>query len=112
MTDAPAITSGTLVIATTNPGKIREIVAILADAPFELRTLADFPAGTRAQVVDGAGYAQKETLVVASDWLRDRINATFDIDDREGKVVLVGTETGALYHVEPQALVLVAKEDN
>ena len=44
MTDAPAITSGTLVIATTNPGKIREIVAVLADVPFELRTLADFPA--------------------------------------------------------------------
>ena len=44
MTDAPDITSGTLVIATTNPGKIREIVAILADVPFELRTLAEFPA--------------------------------------------------------------------
>ena len=33
----------TLVVATTNPGKIREIVGILAGAPAALRTLADFP---------------------------------------------------------------------
>jgi len=33
----------TLVVATTNPGKIREITAILQGAPVDLRTLADFP---------------------------------------------------------------------
>ena len=33
----------TLVIATTNPGKIREILDILAGTPVTLRTLADFP---------------------------------------------------------------------
>ena len=33
----------TLVVATTNPGKIREIAAILQGAPVDLRTLADFP---------------------------------------------------------------------
>jgi XTP/dITP diphosphohydrolase len=33
----------TLVVATTNPGKIREITEILQGAPIELRTLADFP---------------------------------------------------------------------
>ena len=33
-----------LVIATTNPGKIREIAAILDGVPVELATLADFPA--------------------------------------------------------------------
>jgi XTP/dITP diphosphohydrolase len=33
----------TLVVATTNPGKIREITEILRGAPIELRTLADFP---------------------------------------------------------------------
>lgn len=32
-----------LVIATTNPGKVREIEEILAGVPFELRTLRDFP---------------------------------------------------------------------
>jgi XTP/dITP diphosphohydrolase len=32
----------TLVVATTNPGKIREIVGILEGVPIELRTLADF----------------------------------------------------------------------
>jgi XTP/dITP diphosphohydrolase len=31
-----------LVIATTNPGKVREIEEILAGVPFELRTLRDF----------------------------------------------------------------------
>ena len=33
----------TLLIATTNPGKIREIRGILADAPIELVTLDQFP---------------------------------------------------------------------
>jgi XTP/dITP diphosphohydrolase len=32
----------TLVVATTNPGKIREIAGILRGVPTELRTLADF----------------------------------------------------------------------
>jgi XTP/dITP diphosphohydrolase len=32
-----------LVIATTNPGKLREIEPILALTPFELQTLKDFP---------------------------------------------------------------------
>jgi XTP/dITP diphosphohydrolase len=33
----------TLVIATTNPGKLREITAILDGVPVDVRTLADFP---------------------------------------------------------------------
>lgn len=33
----------TLIVATTNPGKVREIRALLADAPVSLRTLADLP---------------------------------------------------------------------
>lgn len=33
----------TLVLATTNPGKLREIRQLLAEVPVELKTLADFP---------------------------------------------------------------------
>src|SRR5437899_12827084 len=33
-----------LLIATTNPGKLREIREILADLPVTLRSLADWPA--------------------------------------------------------------------
>lgn len=33
----------TLVVATTNPGKVREIREVLGDAPVTLRTLADYP---------------------------------------------------------------------
>src|SRR5262245_20126194 len=32
-----------VLIATTNPGKLREIGRILSGVPFELKTLADFP---------------------------------------------------------------------
>jgi XTP/dITP diphosphohydrolase len=32
-----------LLIATTNPGKLREILGILDGVPFDLRTLAEFP---------------------------------------------------------------------
>ncbi len=35
-----------LVLATQNPGKARELQALLADAPFEVRALADFPGAT------------------------------------------------------------------
>jgi XTP/dITP diphosphohydrolase len=41
---AAARKSSPLVIATTNPGKAREIDAILQGIPMELRTLAAFPA--------------------------------------------------------------------
>lgn len=34
----------TLLLATTNPGKLREIKVVLDDVGVELRTLADFPA--------------------------------------------------------------------
>jgi XTP/dITP diphosphohydrolase len=39
----PARARQTLLIATSNPGKLKEIVPALADLPLELKTLADFP---------------------------------------------------------------------
>lgn len=33
----------TLLVATSNPGKLREIVAVLSDLPFEFKSLSDFP---------------------------------------------------------------------
>src|SRR6478735_3558265 len=50
-----------LVVATTNPGKIREIVAILALAPIEIRTLADFPAVEEPEET-GATFADNARL--------------------------------------------------
>jgi non-canonical purine NTP pyrophosphatase (RdgB/HAM1 family) len=40
----PTIPGDTLLVATTNPGKVREIRLALAGAPVALRTLADVPA--------------------------------------------------------------------
>jgi XTP/dITP diphosphohydrolase len=51
----------TLVIATTNPGKIREITGILQGAPIDLRTLADFPA-VAAPEETGATFAANARL--------------------------------------------------
>jgi XTP/dITP diphosphohydrolase len=42
----PSASSGSsriLVVATGNPGKVRELTALLAGIPFEIRTLADYP---------------------------------------------------------------------
>jgi XTP/dITP diphosphohydrolase len=50
-----------LVIATTNPGKIREILAILQGLPTELRTLADFPAMEEPEET-GATFADNARL--------------------------------------------------
>ena len=46
-----------MLIATTNPGKLREIVGILGGVPVELRTLADFPG---AAVADETGSSFAE----------------------------------------------------
>ena len=50
-----------LVVSTTNPGKIREIVAILAGVPIEIRTLADFPAVEEPEET-GATFAENARL--------------------------------------------------
>ena len=50
-----------LLIATTNPGKIREIRDILADVPFELVTLADLPAIAEPEE-NGTTFAENARL--------------------------------------------------
>jgi XTP/dITP diphosphohydrolase len=47
----------TLLLATTNPGKIREIVELLRDAPILLRTLDDHP-GLEPPDETGATFAE------------------------------------------------------
>jgi XTP/dITP diphosphohydrolase len=47
----------TLLLATTNPGKIREIVELLRGAPLVLQTLADHP-GTAPPDETGATFAE------------------------------------------------------
>ena len=67
-----------LLIATTNPNKIKEIVAILSDLPIALKTLRDFPAieipeetgaTFQANARDKALYYAKATgcLTIAED---------------------------------------------
>lgn len=50
-----------LLVATTNPGKLREIRGILADAPVELRSLDEFP-GIEAPEETGATFAENARL--------------------------------------------------
>ena len=50
-----------LVVATTNRGKLKEIGALLAGAPVELVTLADFPA-TPAPEETGRSFAENARL--------------------------------------------------
>lgn len=52
---------GKLLVATTNPGKIREIRGILDGAPFELVTLADLPAIVEPEET-GATFADNARL--------------------------------------------------
>jgi XTP/dITP diphosphohydrolase len=46
-----------ILIATTNPGKLREIVRVLDGLPCELKTLADFP-GVPVAEETGASFAE------------------------------------------------------
>ena len=50
-----------LVVATTNRGKLKEIGALLAGVPVELRTLADFPA-VAAPEETGRSFAENARL--------------------------------------------------
>lgn len=50
-----------LLIATSNPGKVREILGILDGMPFELRTLAEFP-GIEEPEETGATFAENARL--------------------------------------------------
>ena len=52
---------GRLLIATTNPGKMREIVGTLADLPVTLVSLADFP-GVSEPDETGATFAENARL--------------------------------------------------
>jgi XTP/dITP diphosphohydrolase len=46
-----------LLIATTNPDKLKEIVAVLGDLPLDLKTLKDFP-GVKPAEENGATFAE------------------------------------------------------
>jgi XTP/dITP diphosphohydrolase len=46
-----------LLIATTNPDKLKEIIAILGDLPVEVKTLKDFP-GVKTAEETGATFAE------------------------------------------------------
>jgi XTP/dITP diphosphohydrolase len=46
-----------LLVATTNPDKLREIIAILGDLPVDLKTLKDFP-GVNVAEESGATFAE------------------------------------------------------
>src|SRR6266849_1073097 len=54
----------TLVIATTNAGKVREFVDLLADLPLNLRSLAEFP--DAPQVAEGGATYEENAVGKAS----------------------------------------------
>jgi XTP/dITP diphosphohydrolase len=67
-----------LLLATTNPGKLREIVAILAGVPFEIRTLSDYP-GIAPAPETGRSFAENarvKALYYAA--LTDQLTAAED----------------------------------
>ena len=57
MPSASSSSSPVLVLATLNPAKGRELLALLGQVPFEIRLLADFP-GARLPEETGATYAE------------------------------------------------------
>jgi XTP/dITP diphosphohydrolase len=66
-----------LLIATTNPGKVREILGILDGVPFELRTLAAFQ-GLAAPEETGSTFAENARLKALYYAERTRLPAVAD----------------------------------
>ena len=57
MPSASSLSRPALVLATLNPAKGRELVALLGSVPFEIRMLADIP-GARLPDETGTTYAE------------------------------------------------------
>ena len=61
MATAPSHSRPRLVLATLNPGKVRELVALLGDVPFDIASLADVPGATLPEET-GATYVDNALL--------------------------------------------------
>ena len=81
----------TLVLATTNAGKLREIRELLADAPVELKTLADFPA-IEPPAETGATFA--ENARVKARYYAGKTGATVVAEDSGLEVDAMGGAPG------------------
>jgi XTP/dITP diphosphohydrolase len=85
------MTPPTLVIATTNPGKLREVTAMLAGLPLEIRTLADFPP-IPAPKEDGPSFEANARL--KAQYYAARLGAWVLADDSGLEVAALGGEPG------------------
>jgi XTP/dITP diphosphohydrolase len=81
----------TLVVATTNPGKIREITGILQGAPTELRTLADFPPVIEPEET-GATFAENARLKAL--YYADALDLPCVADDSGLEIEALGNRPG------------------
>ena len=81
----------TIVAATTNPGKIREIAGILRGAPVELRTLADFPVVPEPHET-GATFAENARL--KARYYSERLQLPCAADDSGLEVDALDGEPG------------------
>lgn len=81
----------TLLIATTNPGKLREYAAIFAGLPLELRTLADLGIGDDVEET-GATFAENAQL--KAEYYATRSGLAALADDSGLEVLALGGEPG------------------
>ncbi len=81
----------TLVLATTNTGKLREIRRLLADAPVELKTLADFPA---IDPPEETGTTFAENARDKARYYAEHTGATVVAEDSGLEVDAMGGEPG------------------
>ena len=61
MATAPSRSRPRLVLATLNPGKVRELVALLGDVPFDIVSLAEVPGATLPEET-GTTYVENALL--------------------------------------------------
>ena len=66
-----------LLLATRNPGKVKEIIAILKDLPIEIRTLQDFP-DLPEVVEDGKTFEENALKKAREIYLRTNIPSLAD----------------------------------
>jgi XTP/dITP diphosphohydrolase len=84
-----------LIIATTNPGKLREYAAILADLPLTVRSLGDIGADVDVEET-GATFADNARL--KAEYYARHTGHTVLADDSGLEVAALGGEPGVYSH--------------
>ncbi len=114
MATSASPSSALLVLATANPAKGRELAALLADLPYRLRTLADFPGvvlppeGESSYARNALGKSRAVTAATGALALAD--DSGIEVDALGGRPGVLSARYGGEGLTDPERNALMLRE--